>query len=208
MQCVGLARTAAIGPLGWQAACIPIPFKTAPSTVELVQGPPSSQTLATDLSHLRVAPFYQPQSVAAFSKALTRADDRVEPLDSASVWRTVFPQRDPDAEVSGDEFLEEEQRSRLKTLGVRFLVILGPATTTTVNSSEFPGIHFLGKWDKSTTQGLTLVDLAEAGSQDRLSPRVDGKSGATWVPALLADRIPEGLWKIVVVSESGPDLGQ
>lgn len=73
---------------------------------------------------LTVAPYYFHDRVALFKKYLLQSSDQIEVVDTVTLWRTVFPDRDPDADAMVSEFQQKEIASRVSAMGIRHMIVL------------------------------------------------------------------------------------
>jgi hypothetical protein len=102
-----------------------------------------------------VAPFYFGERVDLFRKALLQSSSEIVVVDAAILWHAVFPDRDPDAEARVSEFRRPDISARVWATGVRHMIVLDTAPSTTKGDPVLTMIY--NTQTETTTRKAVMV---------------------------------------------------
>jgi hypothetical protein len=157
--------------------CIPVPIHhQVPAETEELDVPEHQ------FDRIVVAPYFHRAEINEFTEALTETDQAIEVIDAEKVFQVAFPDQDPNIEVVVGELLKPGIRERIRSSGIRFIVVLGPyETTRTEGDATFIGVYLHGSDVVSTKLMAGLVDLDNPESFEYLETRARGEDSATWI---------------------------
>jgi hypothetical protein len=127
-----------------------------------------------------VAPFYFRDRVEVFQQSLLLSSSDIEVVDSAEFWKTLFTNRDPDADVNMSEFRHSDVAIAAAALGIRHLVVLDTLPDTQVDDGVWAFIY--NTREEVTTQGAVMVTFTGAScDMERYLARAEGRDHAGWL---------------------------
>lgn len=157
--------------------CIPVPVHhKVPAETEDIDIPEHQ------FERIVVAPYFHRAEVNEFTEALSAVDKSIEVVDAATVFQWTFPDRESNIEVSISELLEPDLLEHMRGSGIRFIVVLSPYQTTSIDSDgTFIGVYAHSSSVVSTNLLAGLIDLDKPTSLEYLETEARGKDSATWI---------------------------
>lgn len=159
--------------------CIPVSIPKEPSSVET-----DKITLEAEqdqnISLIRVAPFYNDDTVDQISEELLKTDEDIKILHRSKLWELYFS-RKTDREVALTDLLTQQTRNLFLSKDIIFLVVVY-SHSTEKSTGEFLFWPFYTE-SESTSCAWLLYDLAANAEPQFYLTEVGGKGRGGWIPA-------------------------
>jgi hypothetical protein len=165
-----LARLLAASLLLMASACIKVERDTELSC--------QVEPVAADWD-LVVAPFFSRDRVELFQKALRDASSHIEVVDSETLWRAVFPDRDPDADVRISEFRQANVAARMRAAGVHHMIVLDTEPST-VRGKEVVTVIYGTQKEATTHEAIMLSFNDDSCEVERYTVLAKGRDHLVW----------------------------
>lgn len=157
--------------------CIPIPIH---HDVPTETG--ATEATSKNIENVRLAPFYHKSKVREFERQLSDVTDDIEIVESADLWASAFPDREPDAEATLAEFMAAETLALSRALDVQSAIVINPPTSSTGEDSfVFLLAAMGGSEEESSRMSALVLDLENSVKPEQLETLAAGKSRAAWV---------------------------
>jgi hypothetical protein len=158
---------------------VPIPIFTEPSSIR-VETPKQAEQYATFQKFTKVTHPHRYGIGTRLTKAMEKGRNGIEIVDSREICHVALPKHDPDADILLEELLMEDVRNQILSQGIRFLVVLSPLRTMSIEE-KFCGFWPCGTNIETTNLTSTIIDIKENAILDGFTITASGKGGMIYL---------------------------
>ena len=167
------------------SGCIPIVIPhPVPAETEEIDYPNHYFTRIT------LTPTSHPDRVDAFAEAVSKADKNIMIVPASNVFEHAFPNREVNNEFMVGELLHPEAHSRIKAIGIRFIVVLNSYQEEWTHEGFGPPLAAVGSGEGKIELLAGVINLEQPNSHKYIQALAHGQNAGVWYGPVIVGNAP------------------